>query len=432
MSSRSVYFGVFSNVLGNFIMLGATVALTHILSAQEFGEFRVSFSFSVLMVPFLALGGERILSMMLQKGEPDQRVGELLATVVVLAMGGAFFLLLCYPLLSMGLFDGNVGFGVYVVSILLIPITIIYNFANTIWRHIGSPEEAQVHLNLIQRLLRAPALISATLLYPTAYSASLAMILSQAVSLFHIKNNFSRYMAWFQVPTSRAMKAMASQMGVVGLPIAFMASVDRVDVLLVNNLIGVAAAGTYDLVYMLSLTALFPAMAMSKTSEPILLKLTNDLAMLSKVKKLQRKTFVLSMVSVMGVVFFAPLISAFLGNAGPNSGFAEAVILMSAGLAFSSIHGPVLEYMQINGRGSAAFRILILVLIIFFVLKLIAAYYGSMINIAALAGLFYFVFRSFLAAYIYSKDGLYMGSWSVASFSVGGYIFVAIYIVLGA
>ena len=52
MNSRGVYFGIASNIVGNSVMLFATLLLTRLLSPAEFGEFRVGANFAVLMVPF--------------------------------------------------------------------------------------------------------------------------------------------------------------------------------------------------------------------------------------------------------------------------------------------------------------------------------------------------------------------------------------------
>ena len=101
MHTRSIYFGIFSNVFGSVLMLGATLWLTRILDPEQFGQFRVGSNFAVLMVPFLALGAERLISRLLQSDRSDPLpVARALATVVVVVGAGVSLLAIGYPLLS--------------------------------------------------------------------------------------------------------------------------------------------------------------------------------------------------------------------------------------------------------------------------------------------------------------------------------------------
>lgn len=429
MNSKSVYLGVVSNVFGNLLMLGATLWLTRLVSAEEFGQFRVGANFATLLVPFLALGGERLLSRALQTspGEPSV-VASILATVFTIAGTGTLLLLLGYPWIAAWALDGNVGFGVYLLSVLLVPLTITYNQANTIWRHIGNPAAAQVHLNFAQRVLRAPLLIGTALAWPHALASSLSMLVAQTISLFQVRKHLTAFPMRLAGPVSGAVRRHYRELLLVGLPIAFMAAVDRLDVLLVNAVMGVADAGSYDLAFMLALTAMFPAQALSKTTEPMLLALAGDVERRAKLRSLQTRAFMLSCGAVFGIAVFAPLLAHFLGNAGPQ--FAPAALLLAAGFAFSGAFGPVLEYMQINGRSRMTMLFVIVLLALFFVLKYLAASHNSLVVVAGLAGLFYFVLRGTLAIYIYLKDRIVITGRRQILFSALIYSGIATYVLM--
>ncbi|MFE8154114.1 oligosaccharide flippase family protein [Brenneria goodwinii] len=427
MNTKSVYLGILSNVVGNLLMLGATILLTRILTPDEFGQFRVGSNFGTLMVPFLALGGERLISRLIQSSKGDKLpVSQALATVLLLVSCGTLLLAALYPFISLYVLDGNVPLSVYFLSIAIIPLTIVYNLANTIWRHIGSAAAAQIHLNFTQRLLRAPLLIVTALIWPVAWSASLAMLLAQSVSLVQIRKNLQAYPLRGIGALAPVLKSNFKELVVIGFPIAIMAAVDRLDVLLINAVMGVDRAGSYDLVYMLSLTAMFPAMALSKTTEPFLFALVGDTERQNRLKYLQVRTFLVSCMAVVGIAVAAPIFAQFLGNAGPD--FARAALVLSAGLAFSSVHGPVIEYLQINGKAKLVLVVAVFLLVIFFILKYIVALDNSLVGVAALAGLFYFTLRMVLSLYIYFKDRVVMSHPLVTVLSFVGYTIVLVFV----
>lgn len=431
MHTRSIYFGIFSNVFGSVLMLGATLWLTRILDPEQFGQFRVGSNFAVLMVPFLALGAERLISRLLQSDRSDPLpVARALATVVVVVGAGVSLLAIGYPLLSHFVFNGNVPVGVYYASVAIIPLTIAYNLGNTIWRHAGDPAFAQLDLNFTQRLIRAPLLIGSAILWPGALAASLAMTSAQAISLFRIRHNLLSFPLRGIGSLYDAVRSNLKTMMVIGVPVAIMASVDRLDVLLVNAVMGVEYAGSYDLIYMLSVTAMFPAMALSKTSEPFLYGLARDKEKQLRLKRLQTRAFVLSGAAVVAIGIAAPVLARFLGNAGPD--FADAALVLSAGLAFSSAHGPVIEYLQINGRSRLTLALVVALMSSFFLLKFLAASSASMTGVAALAGLFYFTLRMVMALYIRVADQVAMANISTFVLSYLSYVGVLAYVYWGA
>ncbi|KHT39450.1 lipopolysaccharide biosynthesis protein [Pectobacterium brasiliense] len=426
MNSKSVYLGILSNVVGNLLMLCATILLTRILTAEEFGQFRVGSNFGTLMIPFLALGGERLISRLIQSsGENKLPVSQALFTILFIVLCGTFLLVVLFPVIAHYVLDGNVPASVYFFSIAIIPITIAYNLANTIWRHIGSTSAAQIHLNFTQRLLRAPLLIGTALLWPMAWSASLAMLVAQSLSLTQIRKNLQAYPLRGIGKIVPILKKNFKELSIIGLPIAVMASVDRLDVLLVNAVMGVDRAGSYDLIYMLSLTAMFPAMALSKTSEPFLFELKGDKERQNRLRQLQIRTFLVSCMAIVGITVVAPIFAQFLGNAGPD--FAKAVLVLSAGLAFSSAHGPVIEYLQINGKANVVLGVILVLLLGFFVLKYHAAVVDSLTGMAALAGLFYFTLRLVLSIYIRIIDHISMAPLFMVVLAFSGYASVLIW-----
>ncbi|HET7239366.1 MAG TPA: hypothetical protein VFI76_10075 [Terrimicrobiaceae bacterium] len=430
MTAKGIYWGVASNLLGNALMLGATLWLTRLISPSEFGEFRVGANFSTLMIPFLALGGERLVSRLIQKGD-SSGVARTVRMVMTIALVGAAVLLLAYPLLARYAFAGTVGFPVFALGVLLVPLTICYNLANTIWRHVGSPARAQIHLNFHQRLLRAPLLIVFAWLHPTAVSASAAMFLAQGTSMLQLWKHLRPAMKGGSdpaIPGTRS-RSVIGEMLVIGLPVALLAAVDRVDVLIINAVMGVETAGEYDLVYMLALTAMFPAMAMSKTSEPMLFSLADDIGQQKKVRSLQMRTLLLSCAALIGIAVISPFIPMVLGVAGPD--FPAAVLVLSAGLALSSVCGPVLEYMQINGRARIALILAMTLMCVFVWMKWMAAAAGSLVLFAFLGGLFYFALRLALAIYIYLVDRVLLTNPYMLLVSIALYCLVAAVIVGG-
>ncbi|HIE5355371.1 TPA: lipopolysaccharide biosynthesis protein [Stenotrophomonas maltophilia] len=430
MTAKGIYWGVASNLLGNALMLGATLWLTRLISPAEFGEFRVGANFSTLMIPFLALGGERLVSRLIQKGD-SSGVARTVRMVMTIALVGAAVLLLAYPLLARYAFAGTVGFPVFALGVLLVPLTICYNLANTIWRHVGSAARAQIHLNFHQRLLRAPLLIVFVWLHPTAVSASAAMLLAQGTSLLQLWKHLRPAIQGGSDPAmpGTRSRSVISEMLVIGLPVALLAAVDRVDVLIINAVMGVETAGEYDLVYMLALTAMFPAMAMSKTSEPMLFSLADDIAQQKKVRSLQKRTLLLSGAALIGIAVISPFIPMVLGVAGPD--FPAAVLVLSAGLALSSVCGPVLEYMQINGRARIALILAMTLMCVFVWMKWMAAAAGSLVLFAFLGGLFYFALRLALAIYIYLVDRVLLTNPYMLVVSIALYCLVAAVIVGG-
>jgi O-antigen/teichoic acid export membrane protein len=422
---KGIYYGVGSNVVGNILMLGATLWLTRILDPAQFGQFRVGSNFALLIIPFLALGGERLLSRLVQSEKENiAPISSTIKAVLSIAITGTAFLAIAYPFISEFIFDNQIPPTIYYVSLLLIPITIAYNLANTLWRHLGSASDAQVDLNFTQRLFRAPLLVVLSLSYPNAVSASLAMLISQLVSLFRVRRYLLQFPQKAGGSASFAVRTNFLQLCVIGFPVAVMAAVDRLDVLLINAVMGVATAGTYDLIYMLSLTAMFPAMAMSKTSEPILYSLKNDKNKMDSLARLQTRAFALSCVAIASIGIAAPILQNFLGNAGPD--FARSALILSAGLAFSSVHGPVIEYLQINGKTKFSLIVVMTLLLVFFILKYFAAVSGSLILVAALGGLFYFSMRLFMSIYIFYTDRVVMAKPSIILLSFFGYIAVAV------
>ncbi|MHC2115761.1 lipopolysaccharide biosynthesis protein [Stenotrophomonas geniculata] len=428
MTAKGIYWGVASNLLGNALMLGATLWLTRLISPTEFGEFRVGANFSTLMIPFLALGGERLVSRLIQKGD-SAGVARTVRMVMTIALAGSAFLLLIYPLLAQHAFAGTVGFPVFALGVLLIPLTICYNLANTIWRHVGSAARAQIHLNFHQRLLRAPLLIAFAWINPTAVSASAAMFIAQGVSLLQLWKYLRQALKAGSDcgrPTVRS-GSFIGEMLVIGLPVALLAAVDRLDVLIVNAVMGVEIAGEYDLVYMLALTAMFPAMAMSKTSEPLLLSLGEDRDRQKRVRSMQIRTLLLSCTALLGIAVISPFIPMVLGVAGPD--FPAAVMVLSAGLALSSVCGPVLEYMQINGRARVTLIIAMGLMCLFVWMKWLAASAGSLVLFAFLGGLFYFALRLALALYIYLVDRVLLANPYLFAVSVALYCVVIVMVV---
>lgn len=430
MTAKSIYWGVASNLLGNALMLGATLWLTRLISPAEFGEFRVGANFSTLMIPFLALGGERLISRLIQKGD-SVGVARTVRMVMTIALVGAAVLLLAYPLLARYAFAGTVGFPVFALGVLLVPLTICYNLANTIWRHTGSPAHAQIHLNFYQRLLRAPLLIAFAWLHPTAVSASAAMFIAQGTSLLQLWRHIRLALKGGSGPAlpSPRGRSVIGEMLVIGLPVALLAAVDRLDVLIINAVMGVETAGEYDLVYMLALTAMFPAMAMSKTSEPLLLSLRDDPERQRRVRWLQIRTLLLSCAALAGIAVISPFIPMVLGVAGPD--FPAAVLILSAGLALSSVCGPVLEYMQINGRARLTLLLAMSLMGLFVWMKWLAATADSLVLFAFLGGLFYFVLRLSLAVYIYLADRVLLTNPYILAVSVVSYGLVAAWIIGG-
>lgn len=430
MTAKSIYWGVASNLLGNALMLGATLWLTRLISPAEFGEFRVGANFSTLMIPFLALGGERLISRLIQKGD-SVGVARTVRMVMTIALVGAAVLLLAYPLLARYAFAGTVGFPVFALGVLLVPLTICYNLANTIWRHTGSPALAQIHLNFYQRLLRAPLLIAFAWLHPTAVSASAAMFIAQGTSLLQLWRHIRLALKGGSSPAlpSPRGRSVIGEMLVIGLPVALLAAVDRLDVLIINAIMGVETAGEYDLVYMLALTAMFPAMAMSKTSEPLLLSLSDDPERQRRVRWLQIRTLLLSCAALAGIAVISPFIPMVLGVAGPD--FPAAVLILSAGLALSSVCGPVLEYMQINGRARLTLLLAMSLMGLFVWMKWLAATADSLVLFAFLGGLFYFVLRLSLAVYIYLADRVLLTNPYILAVSVVSYGLVAAWIIGG-
>lgn len=428
MTAKGIYWGVASNLLGNALMLGATLWLTRLISPTEFGEFRVGANFSTLMIPFLALGGERLVSRLIQKGD-SAGVARTVRMVMTIALAGSAFLLLIYPLLAQHAFAGTVGFPVFALGVLLIPLTICYNLANTIWRHVGSAARAQIHLNFHQRLLRAPLLIAFAWINPTAVSASAAMFVAQGVSLLQLWKYLRQALKAGSDcgrPTVRS-GSFIGEMLVIGLPVALLAAVDRLDVLIVNAVMGVEIAGEYDLVYMLALTAMFPAMAMSKTSEPLLLSLGEDRDRQKRVRSMQIRTLLLSCTALLGIAVISPFIPMVLGVAGPD--FPAAVMVLSAGLALSSVCGPVLEYMQINGRARVTLIIAMGLMCLFVWMKWLTASAGSLVLFAFLGGLFYFALRLALALYIYLVDRVLLANPYLFAVSVALYCVVIVMVV---
>lgn len=427
MKSKGIYFGIFSNVFGNLLMLGATLWLTHILSPEQFGQFRVGSNFAILLVPFLALGGERLISRLIQNHKDDPApVSTAITSILLIVSIGFFLLAISYPILSTKIFDNNLPIGVYYISICIIPLTIAYNLGNTIWRHFGDAAFAQVDLNFTQRLLRAPLLISFSFLWPSALAPALAMTIAQAISLFRIRRYLLKFPPQGIRKMTHAIRATLPEMVLIGIPVAIMAAVDRLDVLLINALMGVEQAGSYDLIYMLSLTALFPTMALSKTTEPFLHGIAKDRANQKRLKLLQTKAFFLSCAAVAGIAMLAPIMKNYLGNAGPE--FSLATLAISSGLAFSSTYGPVIEYLQINGKARITLLAVILLLLIFFALKFISASLGSLTGIAMLAGLFYFSLRLVLAIYIRITDGIFMSPTPILATSLLLYLATNVYI----
>ncbi|MBA0242762.1 lipopolysaccharide biosynthesis protein [Stenotrophomonas geniculata] len=430
MTAKGIYWGVASNLLGNALMLGATLWLTRLISPAEFGEFRVGANFSTLMIPFLALGGERLISRLIQKGE-SAGVARTVRMVMTIAMAGAAVLLLAYPLLAHYAFAGTVGFPVFALGVLLVPLTICYNLANTIWRHVGSPARAQIHLNFHQRLLRAPLLIAFAWLHPTAVSASAAMFVAQGTSLLQLWKYLRVALkggADPAIPVVRG-RSVISEMLVIGLPVALLAAVDRVDVLIINAVMGVETAGEYDLVYMLALTAMFPAMAMSKTSEPLLLALSDDSERQRRVRWLQIRTLLLSCAALAGIAVISPFIPMMLGVAGPD--FPAAVLILSAGLALSSVCGPVLEYMQINGRARITLVLAMSLMVLFVWMKWFAATADNLVLFAFLGGLFYLVLRLVLAAYVFFADRVLLTNPYALAVAVSFYGLLAVWLLGG-
>ncbi|AHY59244.1 lipopolysaccharide biosynthesis protein [Stenotrophomonas rhizophila] len=430
MTAKGIYLGVASNLVGNALMLGATLWLTRLISPAEFGEFRVGANFSTLVIPFLALGGERLISRLIQKGDAAG-VATTVRMVMTVALVGSIALLLAYPVLARYAFAGTVGFPVFALGVLLVPLTICYNLANTIWRHTGSPADAQIHLNFYQRLLRAPLLITFAWLHPTAVSASAAMFIAQGTSLLQLRKHVRLALKDGARPgvPSRRNRSVMGEMLVIGLPVALLAAVDRIDVLIINGVMGVETAGEYDLVYMLAVTAMFPAMAMSKTSEPLLLSLKQDLDQQRRVRSLQIRALALSCAALIGIAVISPFIPMVLGVAGPS--FPAAVLVLSAGLALSSVCGPVLEYMQINGRARVALLLAMALMALFVWMKWMAATAGSLVLFAFLGGLFYFLLRLCLAAYIYWSDRVLLTNPYVLMTSVVSYALVAKWVLGG-
>lgn len=427
MNSKGIYFGILSNILGNLLMLGATLWLTRALDPEEFGQFRVASNFAILLVPLFALGGERLISRLLQRHSGDSLPARrVLATVFFITGTGTALLAVSYPLLSRLVFDGNIPIGVYYVSIAIIPLTIAYNLANTIWRHIGDSAKAQIDLNFTQRLVRAPLLVGAVLLWPGALAASLAMTAAQAISLARIYRNLKLFSLHGIGSLPKAIRSNLKELLLIGVPVALMAAVDRLDVLLVNTVMGVAVAGSYDLIYMLALTAMFPAIALSKTAEPFLYKLAEDPIKIHRLKSLQTRSFLISFTAVVGIAIATPILARFLGNAGPD--FARATLALSAGLAFSSVHGPVIEYLQINGKRTFTLNVVVFFIAGFLTVKYFFASAGSLVGVAAASGLFYFALRFTLALYIRVNDGVSMAHPAAIITATICYMLITMYV----
>lgn len=425
MKYREIYLGTLSNVLGNVLMLGATIWLTRILSPGNFGEFRVAFNFSVLLIPFFALGGERVISRLIQsEGLSSIYVVRIVAAVTSITVAGLVLLLVGYPLISRVFLAEQVSATVYFVAIAVIPLTIFYNIGNTIWRHASDSTWAQVHLNFTQRALRAPLLLAMSFISPTALSAALAMTTAQAISLIQVRRYLLPVIGWNK-PKLRCLRRSFNELLVVGVPVAILAATDRLDVLLVNFVLGSASAGEYDLIYLLALTAMFPAMALSKSTEPLLYDLKRHPERIKQIYGMQRQAALLSLMAIVGIYILSPVLVTALGNAGPN--FSSSTLLLSSGLALSAVHGPVMEYLQINGRTRLVLFIAIPLIILFILLKYWAAETGTLAYVAAMSGSFHFALRGLLYLYIYKRDGVTLFNPIVVLMSATGYSALCVY-----
>ncbi|MEE1653410.1 lipopolysaccharide biosynthesis protein [Brachymonas sp. J145] len=426
MNIKGVYYGVASNIAGNMLMLIATLWLTRIMSPEEFGIFRVGSNFSVLMIPFLALGIERLISRYIQsQSNYRHSVASALITSAALVCTGIMLLAASFTILSEHIFNNNLPASIYYASIAIMPFTIAYNIANTIWRHVDDPAQAQIDLNFTQRIIRAPLLVACTLAIPSALSASLAMLAAQAISLFRTRKKYNQFIGQRKITLKKSIKINSRQLLSIGIPVALLASVDRLDVLLVNAVLGASKAGSYDLIFMLAMTAMFPAMALSKTTEPYLRGLSSDADKQKKLKQLQTRAFIISCVALALISLLTPILAKHLGNAGPD--FTQSALILSTGIACSTAFGPTFEYLQINNKTLLALIITISLLLAFLGFKYYAATRGSMIAIAGLAGLFYFTLRLSMAIYIRATDKIMLANPITIAISTTIYAIAAIY-----
>lgn len=387
-------------------MLAATLWLTRILDPSQFGEFRVASSFATLCIPFLALGGERVISRQIQSDrDGESQVRNTIVAVFTITLFGTALLILLFPIIGLIVLDNSVSMIVYSLSLATVPVTIAYNVANTIWRHTGSTDAAQFHLNFLQRVVRAPLLIGMSALWPVAASAAAAMLVAQAASLLHIQRHISQYVRASMGGWISSLRSSIRPMIVVGVPVAVLASIDRIDVLIVNAIMGVDAAGAYDVIFLLSITAMFPAMALAKSSEPHLMEVSAHPGSRSSLHKLQVRSFALSCLGAVAVAVASVPLAFLLGNAGPE--FIPATIALSAGLALASSTGPVLEYLQIIGHARMVMITVGILLPAFIGLKALAASLDSLTGVAAMAGAFYFTLRLVLAVHVRITSGFF-------------------------
>jgi hypothetical protein len=142
---------------------------------------------------------------------------------------------------------------------------------------------------------------------------------------------------------------------------------------------------------------------------------------------MQIRTLLLSCTALLGIAVISPFIPMVLGVAGPD--FPAAVMVLSAGLALSSVCGPVLEYMQINGRARVTLIIAMGVMCLFVWMKWLAASAGSLVLFAFLGGLFYFALRLALALYIYLVDRVLLANPYLFAVSVALYCVVIVMVV---
>lgn len=399
--------GFSTNVIGNVIMLIMTLLITHNLSLEEYGKFRLLFSFCSFAVLVLMLGRDSCMLYIANNNEKENRTQkiqvELYNGLISLAIG-FLLLLVLYDYVINYILNDNVSVVEYFVAIMMIPLWGIYNLLTPILRINGEQNRVFYWNNLLQRVLRLFCVFVFLFVFSDdVNTVSFGMILSQAILLiyaisytskFYIKSfkyNLTDFPYNCKLSISLCINAI------------FLTLISTINIFFVNTFSGVEAVALIDINILLLTLMLFPYVAFCKSSEPFISRviLEDKVEVDNFVKNRRISTFLVTSCGVF-LFLFGNYILVLFGD-----DFTEAYLPLRVGIVFfimSSYFGPVSETINMTGNPRVNTGILCLSTLLSLFIFLVFRLYFDVLLVSMISMSFSLLFyRSICFIYCYKK-----------------------------
>lgn len=367
---NNIVVGVLTNLLGTGAMFLTTIYLTRSVDPVIYGEFRLAFSFISLLVVLLLFGRDNGIIFYTQKKQSAYELEKIISqetSFAFLTMLGITVLLafLKKPVIEI-IFNNQIKENNYLLSLTMIPLWGAFNMGIAALKAKNLINYSFKLTNLIQRLIRIPFFIFLVFLNPSFISLTLSMILSQVVLLMLISKKLPSFLKIPSFTISDFFLRFNYSLK-LGLSAILFVMLGKIDLIMLGNLTNLENVAIYDVCILISFTVIFPYTALVKATEPQMINVTNDSALLRKYYKNMEIAILFGSIITVIILLNSDTILSIFGNdykVGRNT-----LLFLSTGFMFINLLASPIEFLNMNGLVNKTLYLLLLTIIINFTLN---------------------------------------------------------------